>query len=271
MKNCRKTIKLLSPYLDRELDALKMKLVDDHLGHCRACQERIDDMKATSLSIRSLTPIKTPPRYEDVVLAKIRLSGDEQFVPTLGQFFTPFRMKVAFSFCASLFLIFIVSIAVHYSPPTQKSSTTLDSAAVKKSLTDDSRPEYLLTDHGNLVSTKPQKMLGQRFRQWPQPGLNARSVEKKLGRNPFYLIKIHHQLPLNEEDILEGELLLEDLIRLNNHILSQNEDGQLTCPPCFKKLEPMTFYPTVKRKKDNFKSSPAWQQNGNLLFTQYKD
>ena len=135
-----------------------------------------NELKDMSLSIRNLTPIKPPPRYEDVVIAKVRPYQDESRQSMINSFFTPFRMKLAFSICVSLFLIFIITLTVQFSPFKLKNGITDQATFAKKSQTDSPKPENTITQQSSPPSFTFDRKSRDRRNQW-----------QRFTRNPFVL------------------------------------------------------------------------------------
>lgn len=54
MKGCRSVQGRLAAYLDRELDPRRERWVEDHVGICPACQRELNQLRRTTLLLRSL-------------------------------------------------------------------------------------------------------------------------------------------------------------------------------------------------------------------------
>lgn len=65
---CTKTLGLLGPFLDGELDAASVVEVDEHLAACGGCRERVTFQRAVKVSIKRATAQKCP----DALRARIQ-------------------------------------------------------------------------------------------------------------------------------------------------------------------------------------------------------
>jgi predicted anti-sigma-YlaC factor YlaD len=72
MKNCRKTLNILSEYLDGYLSNSEKTLVKQHLLECNRCRNEFDKFKIVKSALRDSLKYQTLPHFQPVLYSKIR-------------------------------------------------------------------------------------------------------------------------------------------------------------------------------------------------------
>jgi anti-sigma factor RsiW len=64
--------KLISPYIDGELNENKRSLLESHLTGCRECAQELEELKKIHMLLSSAEPFEVPHGFPTRVLANIR-------------------------------------------------------------------------------------------------------------------------------------------------------------------------------------------------------
>jgi anti-sigma factor RsiW len=73
--NCNKNKRLLSRYLDHELDQGRRRQVEEHLESCARCRQELAELGATTSRLRELSAPGPSPFLATRVMAEVRLTG----------------------------------------------------------------------------------------------------------------------------------------------------------------------------------------------------
>jgi len=82
MSPCTRMAEWIPLYIDNELAASDMPLLETHLTECHACRDRFDQLRAVVDNIRAATPLYEPSpgsvkRIRAMVLARTRACGGD--------------------------------------------------------------------------------------------------------------------------------------------------------------------------------------------------
>ena len=126
---CKKIQRLLSAYLDQELDAQAKGVVEEHLAHCTNCQQVLDELKHYLTLAGSMDKVKSPTWLESKIWEGIDEPEKAPVIrrPTSGKVIALRTISVA---AAVLILAFMVVPPRFYS--TQQLETTYSFRIVKK-------------------------------------------------------------------------------------------------------------------------------------------
>lgn len=103
----------LSAYLDRELEPVRLRLVEEHLGECDECRERADGMQRLVRDLRRLERLEPPPvlgrsLHRRIVLQPRSKNLLDRFETRLGgitlQPSVGFTFALVFAFAVILYL-----------------------------------------------------------------------------------------------------------------------------------------------------------------------
>lgn len=70
--DCRDLVELVTDYLEGALDPATHARVEHHLGRCAGCAHYLEQMRATTRSLRSLRAEDLDPRLRERLLAAFR-------------------------------------------------------------------------------------------------------------------------------------------------------------------------------------------------------
>ncbi|MCM8785164.1 MAG: zf-HC2 domain-containing protein [Candidatus Omnitrophica bacterium] len=72
--NCRKIIKLISDYIDREIEEVKREMIEEHIKICKKCESILNTTEKTiKLSKVIYKNKKVPKRLEKILYYQIRI------------------------------------------------------------------------------------------------------------------------------------------------------------------------------------------------------
>lgn len=225
---CAKIRKLLSPFLDGELDKKRHDMVSQHLDRCADCSKELDTMQMVSVTMRNIQRIKTPPRYEDVIFARIRLGDDgKQVKSSWNPFLLPQPMKLALGAAASFMLVFIVVSSVKDFTSKMGTEPTMSSGENISSTIAEVNPGH---SQPVLPKSGDHENHYRFFRVGPSFVSNLQSDFDGIGDNsPFYGVSQQQFASLSEEE---------------EKFLGRNI--QFLCPTCYKHIDSLD---TVSRDK----------------------
>jgi len=92
MRNCNRSKKLFSMYLDDLLDGHKRQQLDAHLSSCSRCREEIEQMRAVTRSLNALPKVSSSDSFDLVLQARLR-QQIRQEVPNHTIRWLPFRYR----------------------------------------------------------------------------------------------------------------------------------------------------------------------------------
>jgi len=67
--------KLISPYIDGELNEGKRNLLESHLNGCKECARELEELQKIHMQLTSAEPFEVPHGFPTRVLANIRSKG----------------------------------------------------------------------------------------------------------------------------------------------------------------------------------------------------
>jgi hypothetical protein len=246
---CRKIVNLLSAFIDAELDGKRRKMVEEHLQECSDCSERLRELKLISLSIQSIPPLKAPPRFEDVVMARLASPPTRPHDATLLDRILPvFPLRWAVGFGVPAFGLLLLFMLI---PPNR--TTTLpagDSPGLAR--------ETNLHPNGPASAVMGQVNLypvSDRLMQFTSGRVDRRGAVTTASRAPFV---VRHgswryrddNSGIAAEDDSSSEMLVKEAEP--GAIFAQPK--QVVCPPCTAQLDTLTFFPGSKAKPLYFKA-----------------
>ncbi|MFN4226746.1 MAG: zf-HC2 domain-containing protein [Candidatus Ratteibacteria bacterium] len=72
--DCRKIIKLLSDYIDREIEEVKREMIEEHIKICKRCESILNTTEKTiKLSKTIFKNKKVPKKIERILYYQIRI------------------------------------------------------------------------------------------------------------------------------------------------------------------------------------------------------
>jgi anti-sigma factor RsiW len=71
---CKNAERLLSRYLDHELDQVRARQLEDHLARCAGCRQELADLAAATDRLRALDAPGPSPFLATRVMAEVRLA-----------------------------------------------------------------------------------------------------------------------------------------------------------------------------------------------------
>ena len=112
---CKKARRLLSEYLDNDLDKATGKQVQQHLSDCDACRNEFLGLRTTKETVGQIEPLSAPEDFLFQVHKKIlQESGSKKILKILTW---PFRIRLPFQFATAtaLTVLLVVWINVKFS------------------------------------------------------------------------------------------------------------------------------------------------------------
>ncbi len=91
MASCEKFTEKIFDYVDSLIPADKKKEVQSHLEECSQCRSVFNDAHSARQQLRGLKRIKTPPDFDTVLRARIRM---ERSLTRRGMFDWPLRLPI---------------------------------------------------------------------------------------------------------------------------------------------------------------------------------
>lgn len=71
---CKDIIKLISDYIDKEIEEIERKIFEEHIKICRRCEAMLDSIEKTILFSKSLyKKKKVPKKIEKTLYYQIRI------------------------------------------------------------------------------------------------------------------------------------------------------------------------------------------------------
>jgi len=265
--NCKTVVKLLSAYLDDEVDTARKKSIRDHLEECDHCRHSLAELSRISLAIRDFVPINPPPRFEDVLLTRVHAPEPQKQSSFLTYVLNP-SPRFALGVCIPILLLVMVLISFDLVPfhprqtkPFQANSSPLIS----------SPPTTLVPNqaHRSLHFVGNPQTQSQLNNLWPQPDFSLRS------RTTFPLITDNANSDPFQDIHADLKRIMNEVAFMHEFALLNGKSGYSSprnlCPNCFKQLEKLTFVPashppsrTLISQPDNH---PLYEDN--LVFTHF--
>jgi hypothetical protein len=115
--NCKKSLRLIGPFMDGELGEAESSRLREHLEVCPGCSQRLELLRGMTRSISTLPEIKPTPEESYRLMNRLRgeMSAPPVPKPAFGR---------AWATAAALFLVAAVSFAVAWSVLGNMSTTT---------------------------------------------------------------------------------------------------------------------------------------------------
>lgn len=119
--NCKQVCKLLSEYLENELDQKTRKQIKQHLTQCPSCSRELAALKKYHQSLSSLGSVKPPADFLNRLHARIE---QPSFITrTLRTLFRPLKVKLTLELAGLMTTMLIILIIL----PVHKKTTSLKS------------------------------------------------------------------------------------------------------------------------------------------------
>ncbi|MBN2381449.1 zf-HC2 domain-containing protein [bacterium] len=241
---CKNVLKLLSAYLDGELDKTRMEQISEHLETCETCRAHLLQLQEISDSIKSFAWISPPPRFEDVVLAKARNPVSERHVSIFDFLINP-SPRFALSVCSTLLLFFLAVFYLDLVPQQQHIDELIAENETVPNATD---------SHSDIFTRSP----GTSFVRGPMP-VKQRQWQDFFNRtsSPFtfktYRSELHDSgLPWDQKDNPDYNGSSIQFMSLNDNLLVQrvlsSREQKVSCPSCFRRLDGLSFRPSSRMR-----------------------
>ncbi len=69
--NCTDIKRWLPEYVDGEANPMQVRMLENHLRECKACQQRLASLRGTDRALRSLEPVPVPEGFTANVLSRL--------------------------------------------------------------------------------------------------------------------------------------------------------------------------------------------------------
>lgn len=112
--NCQEIQLQLSGYLEKSLDAIRMKSIETHLASCPFCRAELHGLADCIKWVAALPTVEPPPGFSQRVMAQAR-----EMTPAAGywqRFFAPLRLPVPVQ-AAAVVLVSVLAVLLYQSAP----------------------------------------------------------------------------------------------------------------------------------------------------------
>ncbi len=104
---------LISQWLDREADARRSRLVENHLRDCESCRAIADEFAAVNRTYRAAEALEPPPHLWPHIAARLEAEGREEKRGFLRVAWRPDWMRIPV-WAPALILVFIIGSTIAY-------------------------------------------------------------------------------------------------------------------------------------------------------------
>ncbi len=108
---CAKIRRNLSGYIENELDANTMNIVEQHLLSCNKCKEALNSLHIIVQDLSVMESVKAPDDFLDRLHDRIK--KDSGFKRLIRKMFLPPMIKVPFQFAAAAAMVVLIFFIVH--------------------------------------------------------------------------------------------------------------------------------------------------------------
>ncbi len=139
---CARIVKLLSEYLDGELDTEQANMVKVHLSGCKRCAIEFQALRGVTERLDSLGNVPPPEDFLEGVHCRLEEGfGIRRFLHTL---FIPPKIKIPFE-CAGVLIVAVLIIFILRSPEMRKVGERMPGQATDKEITEFRKQEHEVT------------------------------------------------------------------------------------------------------------------------------
>jgi hypothetical protein len=233
---CFKAKKLLSSYLEGQLDKHSSMQLEKHLAGCDACRRQVEDLALLIGELKGLAPVKAPPDFLDQIHARLqpRLRR-HHFAKKL---FHPLRIKIPLELASAaalaLLIVAVIGIQKEEKPVSQKPQVVVSRSALEQKI-----------DSNGL--SRPLEKAG------PMPAAKQRDIHKTETESKSIVLTVI--VKSGRSDRLDDTMVLQDAASEPSHgkaaSLEETEEGSLTR---FSRQKPAFQKPAEDRIK---KRAPA--------------
>jgi len=135
--DCYSFDRIMSDYIDANLNVKTRKEADEHLSICPRCREKLTDMKAVLIELSCLPKLKTRSDFESRLMDRIAKSKEQResgFVRAFRDYSRPI------SVVAAVMLLVATSIFVYTSVVIPNSPDSVPSAEIRSVAPDRTMP-----------------------------------------------------------------------------------------------------------------------------------
>jgi len=136
---CAEAKKILSPYLEGDLDSNTKKLLDEHLAICHDCSRELDKLKSLISALKAFPKIEPPQDFLESV--RRRLDKPPVLTAALRRMFVPLHIKLPLEALTITATVIIIFFLVHrteiaqFNPPLEESREKDAAVIVGRSIT----------------------------------------------------------------------------------------------------------------------------------------
>lgn len=251
--SCSKIQKLLSLYLDDELDPSHCKIVQSHLEQCPVCRRHVDEMSKLSSAVKAFKPIQAPPRFEDIVMQRV-MTMPQSLGPTLFErLFSNHQRRWTLALATPALALLFLGIVLPSLTQRQLSSPNdlVASHDVQDPvvLADTNHEEVSSNDQDTFFSTPV--LIGDDNRANRLLSGAARGFHTGFPTTPNYRDELARVRSVRDE------LASSDRSFASNDFpvifRSFQQEKQMICPSCYETLDVLTFFPSSRNQKQAFK------------------
>ena len=166
---CAEVKKLLSPYLEGDLDSDTKKSLDEHLAICHDCGRQLDELKNLISGLKAFPKIEPPADFLESV--RRRLDKPPVLTAVLRRMFVPLHIKLPLEALTVAVTVIIIFFLVHrteiaqFNPPLEESTGR---GAIKRL-----GGQPITEKEARQLSTARPAVTEEGFSLYPQEGIAA--------------------------------------------------------------------------------------------------
>ncbi|MGD2268859.1 MAG: zf-HC2 domain-containing protein [Desulfobacterales bacterium] len=210
---CFRAKKLLSSYLQGQLDKHSSMQLEKHLAACDACRRQMDDLTMLVGELKAMAPVKAPPDFLDQIHARLQPRLRRHHIAKT--LFYPLRLKIPMELASAaalaLLIVAVIGIQKEEKPISQKPQVVVSRSALEQKI-----------DSNGL--SRPLEKAG------PMPAAKQRDIHKTETASKSIVLTVI--VKSGRPDRLDDMMVLQDAASEPSHGkaagLEETEEGSLT-------------------------------------------